>query len=143
MEKPLKLFEKVIVASLVIMMAAVVALATFELGWLIVVDVMTPPIFLLEINELLDIFGLFLLILVGIELLDTIKSYLEERRLHVEIVLMVAMIALARKIIIVDETQVTSGTLLGFAGMIAALAIGYYLIKWRDQTAKRARSAEP
>lgn len=69
----LKFFGKLIVFALVGMMALVVALATIELGWIIVKDIITPPIFLLDSNELLDIFGLFLLVLVGIELLDTIK----------------------------------------------------------------------
>ena len=64
----LKKFERIIVTTLIVMMAVTILLATVELAWLIIKDVITPPIILLEINELLDIFGLFLLVLLGIEL---------------------------------------------------------------------------
>ncbi|MDJ0829799.1 MAG: phosphate-starvation-inducible PsiE family protein [Desulfobacterales bacterium] len=52
-----------------------------------------PPIFLFEINELLEIFGFFLLILICLELLESIRIYLIEGALHVQIVLEVALIA--------------------------------------------------
>ena len=65
----LKKFEKGVTVTLVVLMALVVLLATVELGWIIVKDIITPPAFLLDIAELLDIFGLFLLVLIGVELL--------------------------------------------------------------------------
>jgi uncharacterized membrane protein (DUF373 family) len=125
----LKLFEKLVVFSLVGMMALVVALATLELGWVIVKDIITPPVFLLEINELLEVFGMFLLVLIGIELLDTIKSYLADHILRVEIVLVVAIIAIARKVIILDTEKLSDLTLIGIGAIILALAIGYYMVK--------------
>jgi hypothetical protein len=51
------------------MMAGVVLLATVELALLIGKDVLTPPLFLLELDELLELFGQFLLVLIGIELM--------------------------------------------------------------------------
>lgn len=111
------------------MTALVVALATVELGWIIVKDIFAPPLFLLDINELLEIFGLFFLVLIGIELLDTIKTYLAERTLHVEVVLVVAMIAIACKVIILDTEKLSALTLLGIGAIILALTIGYYLVK--------------
>ena len=125
----LKYFEKFIVITLITMLGLVVALATLELGWLIVKDVITPPVLLLEINELLDIFGMFLMVLIGMELLDTIKTYLDDRTLHIEVVIMVAMIAIARKVIILNEKELSANTLLGIGAIIVALGIGYYLVK--------------
>jgi len=87
----LKKFERIIVIALIAMMALTILLATIELAWLIIKDVITPPIILLEINELLDIFGLFLLVLLGIELISTLKTYLTEKEIHVEVVLEDAM----------------------------------------------------
>ena len=118
----LKKFEKVITVTLVVMMASVVLLATIELGWIIVKDIITPPVFLLEIEELLDIFGLFLLVLIGVELLETIKAYVKENVVHFEVVLTVAMIAIARKVIILDVKELPSMTLVGIAAIIVALA---------------------
>jgi hypothetical protein len=58
--------ERVIVLSLLVMMVSVVLLSTIELGWIIIKDIITPPVFLLDINELLDVFGMFLLVLYNI-----------------------------------------------------------------------------
>ncbi len=125
----LKKFEQTVVISLIAMMMLVVLISTIELGWIIVKDIITPPIFLLEINELLEIFGFFLLILIGVELLETIKAYLDHRVVHVEIVLEVAAIAIARKVITLDIEKYAGLTLIGIAALITALAIAFFLFK--------------
>jgi uncharacterized membrane protein (DUF373 family) len=125
----LKTFEKAVTASLAVLMAFVVLLATVELGWVIIQDVITPPVILLEIDELLDIFGLFLLVLIGVELLETIKAYIRENVVHVDVVLTVAMIAIARKVIILDVKDLSSMTLVGIAAIIAALAAAQYVFR--------------
>jgi len=127
--KYLEKTEKVIVLSLLVMMVAVVLLSTIELGWLIIKDISTPPIFFLEIDELLDIFGMFLLVLIGVELLETVKMYLENKTVHVEVVFIVAMIAIARKVIILDVKELSSLTLIGIGVIIFALSAGYYLVR--------------
>jgi uncharacterized membrane protein (DUF373 family) len=126
MLEPLHKFEKAITTTLMVLMALVVLLATIELGWIIVKDVITPPVLLLEIDELLDIFGLFLLVLIGVELLETIKAYVKEHVVHVEVVMTVAMIAIARKVIILDVKQLAPMTLIGIAAIILALAAANY-----------------
>ena len=129
MQEFLKKFEHIIVLSLITMMVIVVVLATVELGWIIIRDIVTPPIILLEIDELLEIFGFFLLVLIGIELLETIKAYLLTNVIHVEIVLEVALIAIARKVIILDLNKYESLTLVGIAALIAAVALAFLVIK--------------
>ena len=129
MLEQLKKFEKAVTVALVVMMAVVVLLATVELGWIIVKDIFTPPVFLLEIDELLDIFGLFLLVLIGVELLETIKAYLKENVVHFEVVLTVAMIAIARKVITLDVKDLPAMTLVGIAAIIVALAAAKYFFR--------------
>lgn len=131
MQTFLKKFEHIIVISLITMMIIVVVLATIELGWLIIKDIITPPIILLEIDELLEIFGFFLLVLIGIELLETIRAYLLTHVIHVEIVLEVALIAIARKVIILDLEKYESLTLVGIAALISAVALAFWVIKGR------------
>ena len=126
----LKKFEKLLVKFLMLLMAAVLGLATFDLGWIVVKDIITPPVFVLEVSELLDIFGLFMLVLIGIELLETImKTYLTQGMPHYEVVLSVAIIAIARKVIILDLKEVGSSSLLGIAAIILALSAGYFLMR--------------
>jgi uncharacterized membrane protein (DUF373 family) len=113
-----------------VMMAIVLAFATIDLGWLITKDVLESPIFLPSVEQLLDIFGLFMLVLIGIELLETImKSYMTQGQPHFEVVLSVAIIAIARKVIILDLSKVDSLSLIGIASIIVALTVGYFLMK--------------
>ena len=125
----LKKFERAIVTALIVMMELTILLATIELAWLIIKDVITPPVILLEIHELLDIFGLFLLVLLGIELVSTLKTYLTENEVHVEVVFAVALIAIGRKVIILDVKELSSLSLIGIASIIISLSIGYFLVK--------------
>ena len=129
MTKYLKVFEKVIVFALLIMMAITIFLATIELGWFLAKDIFSPPLFFITVNELLEIFGMFLLVLIGIELLETIKTYSAESKVHLEVVLMVALIAVARKVIILNLKEISNLTLIGLAAVIISLSVGYYLVK--------------
>lgn len=134
--KCLSTFEDFVVMSLILMMAAMLLLATVDLGWIILKDIITPPIIILDIEELLDIFGLFLLVLIGLELLDTIKTYMLEHVMRVRVVFTVALIALARKIIILDVKKTPSLTLLGIAATILALSVGYFFVNRGERHGK-------
>jgi uncharacterized membrane protein (DUF373 family) len=133
----LRKLEKVLIHALMVMMGLVLLLSTVELGWIIAKDILSPPLFLLEIEELLDIFGLFMLVLIGIELLETImKTYLKENVNHVEVVFLVAMIAIARKVIILDIKDVSGITLVGIGAIIITLSAGYYLIRGKGDACR-------
>ena len=125
----LKKFEHTIILSLIFMMIVVVLISTIELAYIIIQDIISPPIFWLEINELLDIFGFFLLILIGVELLETIKAYLSEKGVHSEIVLEVALIAITRKVIILDVKEYSGVSIIGIAALIVAIAVAYFFLK--------------
>ena len=122
-------FERFITSALLLLIGAVVLLATTELAWLLAQDLLTPPLFLLEIAELQELFGQFLLVLIGVELMHTMRLYIEDRSIHLEAVLAVALIAVARKIIVVEPKELAPGTLFAIAAMVAGLAIGHYLVQ--------------
>lgn len=124
----LDIFERIITRLLLVMMAGVVVLATIELAFVLGKDMLTPPLFVLEIDELLEVFGQFLLVLIGIELLHSMRAFSERRELHLESVLVVALIAVARKIIVMDPTHLPEGTLLGIAAIVLGLTAGYHLL---------------
>ncbi len=130
----IKKFERMIILSLVVMMALVLLLATFELGYILIKDIVSPPVLLLEIDELLEIFGLFMLVLIGVELLQTIvKTYLNQSSDHARIVMAVAIIAVARKVIILDIKDASGSLLLGLAAIIFALCTGYFLVRYKGK----------
>lgn len=138
MNRFLKGFERVVVLALIGLMTLLIVAATVELIILIVGRLSSPPILRVTVAELLDMFGFFLLILIGLELLETIKAYLNEHVVHVEIVLEVALIAIARKVIILDVKKMESLSLFGIALLILALAGAYHL-----ERKARKRSADP
>ena len=129
MEKFLKKFERFIVITLLGFMALVVLLSAVELAVLIFEQLMIPPFMLLDMNKLLKIFSFFLIVLIGLELIEVIKVYLVDEQVHVEVIFLVAIIAIARKVIILDVNEMDPLTLIGVAAILLALSGGYYLLK--------------
>jgi uncharacterized membrane protein (DUF373 family) len=125
--------EKLIYAVLMVLL--IVVLFT-SLGFLVyemyeVLWVMSP--FTLNTDEMIRVLGAFLLVLIGVELLDTIKAYFVENTIHVEIVVLLAIIAVARKVILLEPPKVISFEygfeLMGIGVIVIGLAASYYLIK--------------
>jgi uncharacterized membrane protein (DUF373 family) len=139
----LRSFEHAIIWALIVMMAVIILISTVELGYLLGKDIVTPPIFFLEIEQLLELFGFFLLILIGIELLETIKAYLKQQVVHSEIVLEVALIAIARKVIILDLKAYDSMLVIGVAALILTIAVAYYILRRKVRLDLENRTVTP
>jgi uncharacterized membrane protein (DUF373 family) len=77
----------------------------------------------------LQLFGFFLLVLVGVELLTALKVYVRSGMVHVEVVLEVALTAIAQKVIVLDASKASAATLLGEAAIILALAVAYWSVR--------------
>ena len=113
-------------AVITILLAIVVILSTLHLGYLIGEEIWKHPRFLIPVPGLLQIFGYFLLVLIGVELLETLKVYLKRDTIHIRVVIEVALIAMARKVITEEMESVSSLTLFAIAALILALAIAFY-----------------
>ena len=126
-------FEKLIYAMLIVMLMAVLIAAIVDLGFFLFSSLVTASPYVMEAHELIAVLGAFLLILIGVELLDTIKLYFRENAIHVEIVLLLAIIAVARKVILLDPSGMTGIDygleLMGIGVIVACLSGGYFLIK--------------
>src|SRR5580704_7560639 len=126
MESLLTKIQKLTVMTLAAMLVIVMVLSTIHLGVLIGEEIIKPPRFLIPVQGLLGIFGYFLLVLIGVELVETLKAYLKKDVIHVRVVLEVALIAMARKVIIEEPNDVPSLTLFGISALILALGIAFY-----------------
>jgi uncharacterized membrane protein (DUF373 family) len=133
LETLLSKVQKFTVLALAAMLAVVVFLSVLHLGVLIAEEIWQPPRFLIRVQGLLEIFGYFLLVLIGVELLETLKAYLKKDVIHIRVVLEVALIAMARKVIIEEPNTVPGLTLLGIAALILALGIAFHV----ERQAKR------
>lgn len=140
MRRLLHWFESTVMRLLIGMMMLTIGIATLELLWLLLKDLLSPPLDLLSISEMMDLFSFFLMILIGLELLDTVKSYLTEHAIRVEAVFMVAMIALTRKVIIMEYKDLPPLTLVGIAALVLALALGYWLTRPTPSRTQENRS---
>lgn len=127
--------QKLTVMALAGMLVVVMVLSTRHLGVLIGQEVWKPPKWLIPVQGLLEIFGFFLLVLIGVELLETLKAYVRKDVIHVRVVLEVALIAMARKVIIEEPNTVPGLTLFGIAALILALGIAFYF----ERQAKREK----
>jgi uncharacterized membrane protein (DUF373 family) len=131
-----KLFAKIqrfIVFVLAGLLVVVVILSTAHLAVLIGESIWQPPRFLIPVEGLLDIFGYFLLVLIGVELLETLRAYLKHDVIHVRVVLEVALIAMARKAIIQEPATSSGAAMFGTAALILALAFAFYFERQTDR----------
>lgn len=129
MMKALERYHRVLGLCVLVLMGAVATLATIELGWVLIKDAITPPILLLDLDELLEILGVFLLVLITLELFDAVFKTLNSHHVdHAEVTLRVAIIAVARKVIVLDIQVRTAPKLVALAGLIAALVGGTYIL---------------
>lgn len=76
-----------------------------------------------------ELIGLFLMILIGVELLEAIKGFLRDEILHVELVVLVAIIAVSRKVIVWGITKSSASEMLSLAAVLIALAATYWVVK--------------
>ena len=129
LKRNIRLIEKTIVVLLIVMMSFVLILATIELAYYLYLSVTSSEYFLISLDSLMDLFGVFLLVLIGIELLDTIKVYLKQTVVHVEVVVLVAIIEIALKVVVLKIEELSGDVIIGIAVLILSLSIAYYLIK--------------
>jgi len=135
-------FEFFIVLALLLMMMIALAASTIELGFILVEQLLEPPMLLLDIKEMLTVFSFFLMVLIGLELVESIKMYLEDDVIHVEVVVLVAIIAVARKIIVIDYYSVSYEILLSIAALMIVLSAGYFLLKRATVPSRSEESGE-
>ncbi|GAB6144319.1 phosphate-starvation-inducible PsiE family protein [Desulfocicer niacini] len=116
------------VKILAIIMTAVIIWGVVDVCWVLYKELMTPPKFLLTISDILATFGAFMAVLIAIEIFVNITIYLKDDVIHVQIVMATALMAIARKIIILDFTKISSDYVWAMAGVIFAMSIGYFLV---------------
>ncbi len=133
--------ERVVVLALLCMMMLTIVISTVELGVIIYNQIVAPPFLLLDIDNMLEIFGFFLMVVIGLELFETIRVYIEENTVHVHVIMLVAIVAVARKIIIIDYKSIDPMMNFSIAALVLALCVGYFLIKRITEDIQRPKKA--
>jgi len=116
------------VRVLAILMVFVIIMGVVDVGWILYQKLMTPPRFILTISDMLATFGAFIAVLIAIEIFINIIVYLQDDILHVKIVMATALMAISRKVIILDLETTEPAYLWGIASVVLAVSIGYWLV---------------
>lgn len=137
--KALKRAEGLASRILAIGMIVVIIAAISDVGRFILTELFTPPYWQFS-TDLVRIFGLFLNVLVALEILENITAYLrtDVSAQIVELVIVTALIAIARKIIIlnIDQPQ-TVPKLVGLAVSILAVTVSYWIIRRQNRNLRQ------
>jgi len=121
------------VTAMQALLSLVVVLGTLVLYLLLVKNLIIQ---LVKIESTVDFtpamqqtFAGVLTVVLGLELLETLKSFFTEHHLRLEVILVIAIIAVGRHVIQIDVLHTPGPVLLGLAALILALTVGYFLTK--------------
>ena len=121
-------FESLVSKLLSIAMLVVIMVIMVDLGLFLATKLFNPSPQGFFVETIKDIFGLFLSVLIALEILENITAYLKKHVVQVELVIVTSLIAVARKIIILDLDKVSGISLVGLAIAILSLSLSYWII---------------
>ncbi len=116
------------VRFLAVLMTAVILWGVADVCWVIYQKLVKPPFLMLTMNDIFATFGAFMAVLIAIEIFVNIIIYLSDDVIHVKIVLATALMAIARKVIILDYDEISPDFVWATAGVALAMAIAYWLV---------------
>ena len=115
----------------------VIAVALFDLVYLLAIDIKSNDPAGFYNKSIIKLFGFFLNILIALELLENITAYLKKNIVHVELVIVTALIAVSRKIIIFDFATKGSDDLIAISIGILALSVSYWFVKYKKPSTRK------
>lgn len=131
-------FARWVLSGVQILLMVLIALGLLDLLYLLVRGVWTKFTSIASVGELQHGmqhgFAGILLILIGLELIETVRAYLHDHHVRLEIVLIVAMIAVGRHILEIDLQEAEGITLIGIAALTLALTIGFFITRQRPMS---------
>ncbi|MFQ3190822.1 MAG: uncharacterized membrane protein (DUF373 family) [Paraglaciecola sp.] len=114
---------------LAILMVLVIYWSIADVVYVLYIKLSTPPYFLLNVEDILQTFGAFMVVLIAVEIFINIRLYLGSNVIPVELVVATALMAVARKIIVLDLSIVSAEQIVGLALVTIALGVTYWLLK--------------
>lgn len=119
---------KFAIKILAILMVLVIFLAVADVMYVLYRQLIDPPFMLLDISEILQTFAAFLAVLIAIEIYQNIVLYLRTDVIPLKLVIATALMAIARKVIIIDFKEVSAMYIFAVGVVVLALGITYYLL---------------
>jgi uncharacterized membrane protein (DUF373 family) len=128
-----RIFELVVVRAVQVLLMIMTAIATivlFALMWRALRETALQYENVPALHHTLQRgFGGVLIVLLGLELLDTLKTYFSHHHIRAEVILVVALIAVGRHVIQLDFETVPAQSLVGLSALVLVLTTGLFLVK--------------
>ena len=137
-------FEVLVALALRGVIGAIIVVALFRLiaGTLdaVVLRALNP----LDHVVFQQIFGAIMTLLIALEFNHTLRYVVTRHQsiIQTRVVVLIALLALARKLIVLDIHETTPGYLLGLAAITLALGVTYWLMRERDGAAGDSRRGQ-
>ena len=119
------------VRLLSVLMIVLIAWGIVDVAYVFYEKLTTPPFYLLQIDDILATFGAFLAVLIAIEIYTNIILYLTAHVIHVRLVVATALMAVARKAIVLDYKSVPAEYVIATAALGVSFGIAYWLTSKR------------
>lgn len=116
-----------------VLMAFVIVLGVVDVGYHIYDSLKTPPLLQLSVGEIFQVFGAFMVVLIAIEIFINIRLYLGSNTLPIKMVVATALMAIARKVIVLDLEVTSSSEVLAVGVVTIALGVTYWLVGKSDR----------
>jgi uncharacterized membrane protein (DUF373 family) len=121
------------VKILSILMTLVIIWGIGDVIYVLYNRLITPPVFLLNISDILATFGAFLAVLIAVEIFINITLYIRNDVLPVRLVVATALMAICRKVIIFDFKELTPMYIFATASVVLALGITYWVVSKKTE----------
>jgi len=133
---------RIAVMLLALLMVLVIFLGIGDVVYVLVQRLSAPPKYLLDISDIFETFAAFLAVLVAIEIFVNIRIYLSSAELPVKLVVATALMAVARKVIVLDFGKLDATEVFALAAVVLALGLTYGLMLWAELARREAAAAD-
>jgi uncharacterized membrane protein (DUF373 family) len=128
-------FEQAVALVLTLLISGVIVVATAHLVLVEVRDYLLNPFVPVDAASFQSIFGMIMTVLIALEFNHAIMSILHRKESIVQLktVILIALLAMARKFIIIDFTGLEPLAVLALAFAVLALGLVYWLVREQDR----------
>ena len=127
---------------LAVLMVLVIFLGVIDVGFHLYDYLKTPPFLHLSVSEIFEVFGAFMVVLIAIEIFINIRLYLGSNTLPIRLVVATALMAIARKVIVLDLTQTPANYVYAIGVVTLALGVTYWLVDSGGRIGKREEPSQ-
>ncbi|HET6375886.1 MAG TPA: phosphate-starvation-inducible PsiE family protein [Methylocella sp.] len=138
-------FEQAVALVLTFLIACVVAVATVQLVMGVGLTLVLKPVEPLEHGVFQNVFGMIMTVLIALEFNHTILGILHRKDSIVQLrtVILIALLAMARKFVVIETSEADPLTIIGLAAAVLALGAVYWLVREQDRRQAREWSQGP